>query len=320
MSAVTPAGFPSPPRPGRRRWWLLGLVGAWIVVVAVLAVWSVGNEPATVPEQRDLARAIPDLQRATGVVFAAASGPGRAVVLDDLTLTGDCRVTPVRRGVVATRTVTMYVGAGKAAEALDDVVAALPPAYQGEVARSRGGTRLSLFADAGDFIAVEATAEATGQIVGLRLSTGCRPTAGTPGRDSPAAPPAPPLLAEVLTALSGAGGAAAADPAPSAPAGATPGDAARPGSAPSAPAGATPRDAARPAVRAVACPGAKVAASYVVDGVPMPRDLPGRLRPVARGAEVVRSDAAAFAFRAGGESAVVTREGGHLRVSVTTAC
>ena len=288
MSAVTRPGYAPPPGapPRRRRWWLYGIVAAWIVVVAVLAVWSVGNEPATVPEQRDIGRAVPDLQRATGVVYAAASGPGRAVVLDELAFVEDCRVTPLRSGLVATREMTLHVGAGKATEALDDVVAALPADYRAEVAESRGGTRLSLFADAGDFIAVEATAEATSQVLNLRLSTGCRPRSGSPNRADPSAAPPPPLLGRVLTALAGAS--AGGDPSP--------------------------------AVRAVACPGGGVAASYVVAGVPGPRDLAAALRAVSEDAEVVRADAATRAYRVGDESVVVTPEGGRLRVSVSTPC
>ncbi|MDY7088014.1 MAG: hypothetical protein SYR96_23265, partial [Actinomycetota bacterium] len=110
MAAVTapgrveqPAG--EPPR-GKRRWVLGGVVAAWIVVVSVLALWSVGHERPTVPEQRDLKLAVGDLQRAAGVVFAAAGAEGRPVALGPLELSRECRVTPVRQGLIAARNVT----------------------------------------------------------------------------------------------------------------------------------------------------------------------------------------------------------------------
>ena len=76
----------------------LGGAVAWGVVVAGVAVWSVGHSPATVPEQRTIGQAMPELQQAAGVVYAAASGPGRAVVLGGLQVATGCRVTPVRHG------------------------------------------------------------------------------------------------------------------------------------------------------------------------------------------------------------------------------
>src|SRR4051812_34529805 len=102
MAAVTGSKPSHPPptaaRAGRRRWLTAGAV-VWIVVVAALSVWSVRHDPATVEEQRDMAQALPELQRAVGVVFAAADGSGQGVVLGDLALHRSCRITPVRHGL-----------------------------------------------------------------------------------------------------------------------------------------------------------------------------------------------------------------------------
>ncbi|MET0422797.1 MAG: hypothetical protein ABW046_02910, partial [Actinoplanes sp.] len=167
-----------PPASGRwprRRIWLASLVGAWIVVVAGLGVWSVRHEPATVPEQRNISQAVPELQKAAGVTLAAAGGPGRAVVLEDLRYAEDCDVTPVRTGVIATRDVTLQVAEGGARAALDAVAAALPERYQALVAGGRGGTRFSLHAVAGNFLVIDSSADAGTRVLRLRLSTGCRP-------------------------------------------------------------------------------------------------------------------------------------------------
>jgi hypothetical protein len=283
MAAVTGPGYsfppPGAPAPGKRRWWLVGLVAGWIAVLAGLAVWSVGHDQATVPEQRDLGQAVPELQRAAGVVFAAAGGPGRAVVLGDLAFSRDCRVTPVRDGLIAAREMTVYVRAGEARAALEAIAAGLPAKYQADV--SVGRKRLSLHADAGNFIGIDSDSDVGAQAVTVRLSTGCRPVgSGDPDRADPPAGPAPAVLDAVLTAL-----------------------------------GAS---AEKPAVRAVGCPAGGVAGTYVVDGVAAPADLAGSLRRMDAG--VVRADAEVRAFRTGNDSVVVEPDGARLRVSVSTAC
>jgi hypothetical protein len=289
MAAVTAPGYtyppPDAPRPAKRRWWLIGLITVWILVLAATAFWSVGNEPATVPEQRDIGQAVPELQRAAGAVFAAAGGPGRAVVLGELEITRDCRVTPVRDGLVAAREVTVYVRAGEARAALEAIAAGLPERYRADVAVGRGGTRFSLHADAGNFIGIDSDSEAGAPAATVRLSTGCRPPgSGEPDRSDPPAGPAPAALGTVLTALGASPGGSGAGPA---------------------------------AVRAVACPAAGVAGTYVVDGVAAPADLAGSLRRVG---DVVRADPEVRAYRTGADSVVVVPDGARLRVSVSTAC
>ena len=211
MAAVTLPGYsaappaaPEPPK--RRRWWLVGLVSVWIVVVAALGWYSVRSDPATVPEQRDIAEALPVLERATGAMLAAAtSGTDRAVVLGELRVARDCSVTPVRRGVEATRDVTVYVPADRALKVLEEIAAALPDDWHAEAGDSSGGRRVGLHADAGGFVGIDAAADADTQVFQLRASTGCRPTAD--GADlSPADVPAASMPASLTAALAALGG------------------------------------------------------------------------------------------------------------------
>lgn len=240
MAAVTGPEFSYPPPAAprsRARRWLIGIVVGWIVVVAGLAAWSVGHDPATVPEQRTIAQALPELQRAAGVVFAAAGGPGRAVLLGELELTTDCRLTPVRRGVVAVRDVTVYGRAAAGRADLEAISAALPAAYRSDVAVGTGGTRFTLHADAGDFIGIDADSEVGAPSLTLRLSTDCRPGTTTAAeRADPAAAPAPAALGRVVTATPALG------------------------------------DAVE--TQAVTCPGGTVAGTYTVDGVPLTEAKP----------------------------------------------
>ena len=287
MAAVTgPQVSWTPPPPveqkRRRRGWLVGVVVGWIVVVAGLATWSVWHSPATVPEQRDIAQAVPELQRAAGVVYAAASGDKRVVVLGDLELIGDCRITPVRHGFVAARDLTVYVREGDAKNVLDAIADALPAGYGAGVAETRGGTRLGLHADAGNFIGIDTSAEATAKSFTLRLSSGCRPGPESDANQAdPVAGAAPGLLATVADGLGPAG---------------------------------------TPQVRSVVCPDGGVAASYSVE-VPKPGELARRMQALAAGAEIVRSDADVWAYRKGSDSVVVAVPSeGKLRVSVSTGC
>lgn len=285
MAAVTapPHLHPPPPPepPPARRPWLIGLVTAWIAAVAALGWWSVRQDPPTVPEQRDIAAALPVLQQATGAVLAAASaGADRAVVLGDLRIARNCALTPLRGGVEATREVTLHVPAGRALAVLEETAAALPAGYRAEAADSSGGRRVGLRADAGGFVAVDAVADADTQVVQVTVSTGCRPDAAV--ADSPGqAVGSPAALRAVLDALAGSG---------------------------------------RPRITEVACPDGGAARTYTVDGVPAPPDLGRSLQRVVAGATVVRAEPGAWAYRAGADSVVVTQDGEALRVSVTTGC
>jgi hypothetical protein len=283
---VSAPGYPyiAPPvRPKRRRW-LVAIVLAWVLALTGLALWSIRNDPPTVPEQRDIAQALPVLQRAAGAMLAAAQGPGRAVALGELHLARGCRITPVRKGIEATRDVTVYVQADQARPVLDAIAAGLPDGYQARVAQSGNGSRIALRADAGGYVAVDADILADAQMFSLEASTGCRPVASTEtGSKDPAAGAPPVVLAAALKALG-----AAASPSP--------------------------------AVSTIDCPGGGSASTYTVDNVRSPADLGGALQSVVQGATVARADPHGWAYRLGDDSVVVTEDGGRLQVSATTAC
>ncbi|WP_231956808.1 MULTISPECIES: hypothetical protein [unclassified Actinoplanes] len=203
---------------GKRRRWVVAMVAAWILGLTGLSWWSIRNDPATVPEQRDLGQAVPALRKATGTLLAAADGPW-AIRLDALR-TEKCRLTPVRDGLDAKRDLVLYVGEGQTRAALDRVAGGLPDGFKAGVTPSRAGSRLSFFADAGDFIAIEGEAGAADQILTLTLDTGCRPGPATLGAD-PAAGAAPAVFGKTVAALGGTAGAPASVQAAACPEGGT---------------------------------------------------------------------------------------------------
>jgi hypothetical protein len=271
MAAVTGPG-------SKRRRWLVGVVAAWVVILLGLAVWSVGHESATVPEQRSIEEAVPELQQAAGALFAAADGDGRALALGELETLGDCRITPVRQGVEAVRELTVYVAEGQAKAVLDEIAKGLPARYRAGVLASHGGTRLGFHADAGNFIGIDSSADATAKVLTLRLTSGCRPgdDQAVDGAD-PVAGAAPVSFEAVMRALGGT---------------------------------------ATPHVDAVPGPDGGVAASWSAD-VDEPADLSERLRTVSAGATIVRNDASAWAYRTGDSSVVIVPDGQKVKVTVS---
>lgn len=280
---------------------------AWGVLVVGLAVWAVGHGAPTVPEQRTAGQALPAFRAAVGNLFAAAAGPGRAVVLGGLQVESGCRVTPVRHGVALTRDVTVYVRAGEQRGDVEAIAAALRASYQARVTPSRGGTRFGLHADAGDFIGIDMEADVGDAALTMQVSSGCRPV-GDAGVDraDPRPGAAPGAFEAVLTLLGAPDAAAGADASAGAPSGG-------PGGAPSGgPGGVT--------VQGVACPAGGAAGTYSVGGIKAPGDWRKRLGVLASGAAVVRADPTRWAYRAGEDSVVVVSDGTGLRVSVTSSC
>ena len=278
--------YPPPPAPEKpkRRWWLVGIVAAWVVVVAVLAFWSVRNDPPSVPEQRNIEEALPYLERATGAMLAAADADGRAVVLGDLVFDRECQVTPVRAGVQATREVIVHVRADQVGPALDAIVTGLPAAFHARARHSPQGTRHDLYADAGGFVAIDATARTEDPVFTLTASTGCRPLAD--GVDlSPSDPPA----ASLPTAYQKAAGAVGATAA-----------------------GATERQ--------VSCPSGATASTVVSGELPEPANLGKALEALVPSTAIVQADPHDWAYRDGNVSIVVTGVGGKVRIAATTGC
>jgi len=304
----------SPGKWSRRRVLLWGAV-AWGVVVAGLAVWAVGHDPATVPEQRTIGESLPTFRAAVGEVYAAAGGPGRAVVLGGLQVQSGCRVTPVRHGVALSRDVTVYVRAGEQHGDIDAIAGALPAGYKTQVTSGRGGTQFALHADAGNFIGVDLDADVGDAALTVRVSSGCRPVgdAGVDRADPGVGAAAPGALQVVLTLL-GAPGAASAGGVSSDGPGGIPSE--NPGGGPG---GASSRTGGV-TTQAVSCPRGGTAGTWSVGGLKAPPDWRKRLASVASGSAVVRSDPTRWAYRAGGDSVVVVDDGTGLRVSVSTAC
>ncbi|MET8151155.1 hypothetical protein ACIBSW_05360 [Actinoplanes sp. NPDC049668] len=284
-----PPGYQYPPPPvaaerPKRRWWLIAIVVAWALALAGFAAWSVRHDPPTVAEQRDIAEALPVLERATGDVFAAADAPGRVVTLGPLEFDRTCALTPVWDGVEAGRDVTVRVRAGEAPAALEAIARAMPADYDAAVRRNTARTRYALRADAGEFVGVDAAADSDATILTLRVSTGCRPTAK--GVDLEPSPPAavetPPAFGAALKAIGVSG------------------------------AGATAAE--------VACPGGGTARTVTADGPAAPADLGRALRSVIGGADVVQAEPHALAYRDGAVSVVVVDGDGTARVTATTGC
>ncbi len=290
MAAVTvPAYHPAPPPPAaprpRRRWWLTAVVVAWALVLVGLAVWSVRNDPPTVPEQRDIADALPILQQATGHTLAAADATDRVVTLGQLSFDRDCALTPVREGVEASRAVTVRVQAGQVPGALKAIAQAMPGRYAATVRHNEADTRYGLRADAGEFVGIDSTTDKDATVVTLLVSTGCRPLAdGVDLAPRPvAATDVPPAFTAAVQALK-----------------------------------ATP---ATVTSTEVACPsGDGTARTVTGDDLTAPADLGRALQSVVSGAVVVQADAHAWAYRAGDVSVVVSDSDGRARVTATTGC
>ncbi|WP_328462802.1 hypothetical protein OHA21_36240 [Actinoplanes sp. NBC_00393] len=281
MAAVTGPGYQGAPpvRVGRRGRWPAGLVAVWIVLLVAGVYWSARNDPATVQEQRDIGQAVPELRKATGMLVAAAQDERWVIRLGELRIES-CSLNPAWTGKRVSRDLTVYVPEGEAAAALDGIAAGLPEKYGAGVVKTRGATRLSLYADAGEFIAIDAEAQSTDQVLTVRVDSGCRPPTGTVDQADPAAGEAPEIFAATLATLG------VSDD--------------------------------RAEVRAVACPGGGTAATYVADaGTTEPDGAP---RGLPDGAMPVWSEGGEWAYRAGSASVVATADGGRLVVSVTTAC
>ena len=327
MAAVTGPGFVEPPpaRPDRRRRWLVWAVGAWVLVLVGAIFWSARNDPATVPEQRDIGHALPELRRATGALVAAAQDERWVLRLGEPRLE-DCSLNPAWTGRRAGRELTLYVPEGEARTALDGIVAGLPAEYRAGLTKTRGNTQLSLYADAGGFIAIESEAKSTDQVLTVRLDSGCRPPTGRVEAADPPAGAAPEILAGTLAALGAKdagraeGTGTSAGTGPSAETGSNPGtgSSAETGSNPGTGSSAGTGSGAATRVRAVACPAGGTAATFEADAGTADPD--GAPRGMPDGTTPVWAEPGGWAYRIGSESVVVTAEGGRLVVSVTTGC
>ncbi|AGZ46398.1 hypothetical protein [Actinoplanes friuliensis] len=273
-----------PERP-KRRPWLIALVVVWALVLAGFAVWSVRNDPPTVPEQRDIAQALPVLQRAVGEMFAAADTPDRVVTLGETVFDRDCALTPVRDGVEATRDVTVRVRANEASGALEAIARTLPPAYAAAMRHNTVTDKYALRADAGEFVGVESSVDADGTVFTLRAFTGCRPVAA--GVDfEPVAPDAtttPAAFGAAVKAIRATDVIATSSE--------------------------------------VACPAGSATARTITAGeLTAPAELGLALRGITGGAAVVQAERHVWAWRDGDVSVVVSDSDGTAQITATTGC
>ncbi|MEE6311289.1 hypothetical protein V1634_31115 [Plantactinospora veratri] len=284
LDAPAPAwpGQPDPPTPPRqRRWLLVGLVG-WGVLLLVLTVVSVYRDEPTVPEQRSIEQAEPVLDRALGELVAAA-GPDVAVEIAAGRTPDDCELTVVRDGAALEATVLVHAPDADVPALLDRIADRLPAAYRAGVRHSADGSRHTLRADAGEFVAVEGGQAGPG-LVELTVRTGCRPVSGDP--DDRAVPPLPPADPDPLQVLGALG---ATEPTPV-------------------------------ALAAAHCPGQGTAWTAHAAGRGTPAGPPSAALPRPPGAVVVADTTELYAYRSGPVSVVVESGEGRIRVAVSRGC
>jgi hypothetical protein len=145
----------------------------WGVVLAVGALWAIGNGRPTAREQTTVADAQPAVDAAVARIATAAGGDGDAVVaISGFELVGDCRVTVVRPGVRYQRSVTVIVAPGTEDALLDRVAARLPASYQVSV---RHDVTPRLAGDGGLYVRLTGGVVAAGLVRFVADTGDCRP-------------------------------------------------------------------------------------------------------------------------------------------------
>lgn len=152
-----------------RKWWIGGLVAAWVVGLLVAAIWSSQNDPPTVRGQSDLDSGRETLDRAIATVVEVA-GPAATPDVQPQQLTTGCRISVSRSGSEVDQTVLLTAPAGEEPMLMDRLVAELPAGWGARYYPDTNRFR----ADAGDFVAIRGEVVEPGQ-VRLTAGTGCRP-------------------------------------------------------------------------------------------------------------------------------------------------
>lgn len=188
-----PAPQPPPWKPPR---WLKVLTGFWVAVLLAGALYYSFHGKATVRGQTTITQAQPVVDRAIAdVVNATGSGP--VVAISGFTRIGACSITPLRGGFTYQRTATLYAAPGSESSILAAIALRLPSRYHAESATA---PVVSLYADAGDFVAVNGAEKSPGQVL-IRATTGCRTMGGQPTSVGPPSAPS----ADIASALSAFG-------------------------------------------------------------------------------------------------------------------
>jgi hypothetical protein len=180
---------PPPPSPDpRRRRLLVGLSTGWAVVLLVGAVWYALDGRPTVREQTTVAQAQAIVDRAIGLVVAAA-GPVSVPAITGYDQVEPCDITPVRAGARYDREAWLATPPGTEAALLDRIAGALPAGYRTNVVKPSAPQTPRLVADAGDYVAVTGTVDRPGLVL-VSAATGCRPLGNRPAGDPTASPAA----------------------------------------------------------------------------------------------------------------------------------
>lgn len=199
---AAPAQVPPPPSSRRRRWVIAG-VTAWAVLLAGAAFWSARRDEPTVREQRSIEQAMPVVQRAVGVL-AAAAGPDGVLEIGPERLTTGCRLTTARDGATYERDVRIFTTPAEGPARLDDVAGRLPEAYRARVRHGTDGDDHTLRADAGEFVGMRGGVTQPG-VITLTVATGCRPLEGGVAADTLRPPAELMAVAAPVAAVLGAG-------------------------------------------------------------------------------------------------------------------
>jgi hypothetical protein len=125
-----------------------------------------------------------------------------------------CKITPVRSGAEFRRVVDLYTSPGSESAILHMIASHLPARYRAQASSGGSGgsagsagsggsaAKLTLDADAGDYVAVDGTVQAPG-LIRIVAATGCRQNVGAAVAQPPAAAGSADIaaLAPVLGAL-----------------------------------------------------------------------------------------------------------------------
>ncbi|MCP2325723.1 hypothetical protein HDA40_004230 [Hamadaea flava] len=142
-------------------------VAAWALLLVGLAVYSYHRDPATVPGQTTVAQARATMDRVTGELSAVSSSVKISEYAEST-----CEITNARGGRSVKRELTFTTTPGDEATLLRSIAAELPKAYHATT--TQGDATVTLYADAGDFVAVRGRKGADPGSVVVSLLSGCR--------------------------------------------------------------------------------------------------------------------------------------------------
>lgn len=151
----------------RKRSLLISAVVVWAVLLAGLAYYSYRTSPATVPGQTTVAQARETMDRVTGELTAVSTSVKIGEYAEE-----PCDITDARDGRSVRRELTFTTAPGDEATLLRSIAAGLPQAYH-PMTTERADT-VTLYADAGTFVAVRGRKGADAGTVIVTLLSGCR--------------------------------------------------------------------------------------------------------------------------------------------------